>query len=358
MRLIQSTAEDIEAAAPDLVVTIDAPAFNMRVVKRLRERGYEGKIVHYVAPSVWAYNPERVQKVAKLYDHVLALLPFEPPYFAQASVGCTFVGHPVVEDKFRGKDVTFRTKHKIPPDVPLLAVMPGSRNGEIKRLMPVFIEAVKVLSQQVRKLHVVVLATDRLAHKVQDYCNAWKHIPNVIITDKQEKMHALAASNAALVKSGTGSLEVAMSGTPFVIAYKVHPLSAYILKKKIKVKYVNIINLVMDEPVIPELLQGACEPLELAVQLEKLMISPKVREKQQDKCKEALKRLGLGTKPTPSQKAANALLGLLGIKTVAAVVEEEAVEFSFDDHATEDLMNVSAANQIVLPDAQPTKKKN
>ncbi len=305
---IKEAAYEIERLKPDVVVTIDAPAFNFRVVERLRKDGYSGKIIHYVAPSVWAYKPERARRVAAVYDHVLALLPFEPPYFEKARVDCTYVGHPVVEEPFaEGAGAMFRAKHHIDHDVPVLCLMPGSRKGELKRHLPIFAETVRILSAQLRDLHCVVIATPQTSSTVLNATKDW-FTPTIIVAKEEDKIHAMAACNVALVKSGTSTLEAAMAELPMVVAYRANPISAYMLKKMIQVKYVSIINLIMKEEVIPELLQENCTPHKLALAVEKLYRGSHIQLEQHEKAQAALHQLGLMQDLAPSDKAAQKVL--------------------------------------------------
>lgn len=305
---IKEAAYEIERLKPDVVVTIDAPAFNFRVVERLRKAGYMGKIIHYVAPSVWAYKPERTKRMEAIYDHVLALLPFEPPYFEQDGVECTYVGHPVVEEPFsEGEGTMFRAKHNIDHDMPMLCLMPGSRKGELKRHLPIFAETVRILSAQLRDLHCVVIATPQTSSIVLNAIKDW-FTPTIVVAKEKDKIHAMAACNVALIKSGTSTLEAAMAKLPMVVAYRANSISAYMLKKMIQVDYVSIINLIMKEEVIPELLQENCTPHKLALAVEKLYRGSDLQYEQHEKAQAALHQLGLMQNPTPSEKAAQKVL--------------------------------------------------
>lgn len=255
-RLIARTVEFIEREKPDVLVTIDSPGFNFRVVKALRERGiHRPRFIHYVAPTVWAYKPERAKKTAALFDVLLVLLPFEPPYFEKEGLKTVFVGHAVTEDAY---DLTagaaFRKAHGIADDALLLCVMPGSRKGELTRLLPVFAEAARVLNQQ---LSIVIPATPYSAKLLERMKQDWPGAP-IIVTGEENKRAAMLASDLALAKSGTVTLEAAMAGLPMLTAYKVNPLSAWLLRRMITTKFVSLINILMEREVIPEYLQERC----------------------------------------------------------------------------------------------------
>lgn len=305
---ISQTVDDVLAVKPDVVITIDAPAFNFRVAKKLKGKGI--KLVHYVAPTVWAYKPERAKKIAGIYDHLLVLLPFEPPFFKKEGLSCDFVGHPVFEEKTGGDGRAFRRKNKILVKAPLLCVMPGSRKSEIKRLLPVFSDTMCILHRQLPDLQAVVLATTRFEEELINEFTGWA-VPTVVVSDKEQKKNAMAASNVALVKSGSGSLEPASAGVPMVIAYKVNPLSAWLLRRMIRVEYVNLVNLVLEMEAIPEFLQENCVAGKLAEKLKILLENKEEAEKQNELVKKALKKMGKGGRVSPSDKAAKAVLKLI-----------------------------------------------
>ncbi len=316
-RRINQTVEEIIQLQPDVVVTIDAPAFCNRVARKIRK--YEEansiaaenrlKLIHYVAPTVWAYKPKRAEKIAKIYDHLMVLLPFEPPYFERVGLPCTFIGHPIVEEDMAGGDGTeFRKQNNIATNAPVLALMPGSRSGELKRLLPIFADTVKILAGTIPELSVVILSTRRFEQKLQDETADWP-VKAIVVSDKTQKKHALAASDAALVKSGTGSLEVAIASVPMVVAYKVNGFSAWLLKRMIKVNYVNLANIILDKEVIPELLQEQCTAKNLSEKLQELLENKIARQSQLSQTTPALEQLS-HPDITPSIKAAQTVLQL------------------------------------------------
>ncbi len=363
---INNTIVDIESINPDVVITIDAPAFNFRIAQKLRERGFKGKLVHYVAPSVWAYKPERALKIKQWYDHVLALLPIEPPLFKEVGLGCTFVGHPIVEESFaEGDDNRFRAKFKVAADATVIAIYPGSRKGELKRHLPVVSETVKLLFKQIRNAHFVIIANPESASTIQNELKHWNFIKATVVTESLDKKDALTAAKLAMVKSGTSTMEVALAGVPMVVFYKVNPISAYMLKRMIRVEYVSLINILAKEMILPEFLQGACNANAIALELEKLSRSLPAQEKQYQRGLDILNQLGYKKEPTPSQRAALAVMDLL--KIAHAPVEEKNLHqstagkdsgFSGDHKKIEALLgmgdDMSAANMIQLPDARPT----
>lgn len=307
---LNQTVEAIHKHKPSIVVTIDSPGFNFRLAKKLQGSGIP--LVHYVAPTVWAYKPERAQKVADLYDHLLVILPFEKPYFDKVNVPTTYVGHPIVEDALSTPEQAeaFKERHAIESKRKVICALPGSRHTEIKRLLPIFGKTFEALQHEAYKIHVVIPTVDTVAHKVQQETALWR-VPVTVVNSVQEKQDAFAASDIALVKSGTGALEISMAGLPCVVTYKINPLSYWYIKRFVTVKYANLVNLILDEEAIPELIQDQCTPYQLSSQINALLTDETTQRTQLDKCQQALNRLGSHDDQTPSDKAAKVLLSLI-----------------------------------------------
>ena len=309
MGRIKQTVQEIVQTKPDVIVTIDAPDFCFRVAKKIKKLNPHIPIVHYVAPSVWAWRPGRAKKIAKFVDHLLCLLPFEPKYFTDVGMNATFVGHPVIESKIGGGDgEDFRKRHSISEFAPLLMVLPGSRAGEISRLLPVFGEAVGLLKHTYPQVETVVVTLSVTHDKVSSVAKSWS--VKTTIVGEDEKSDAFAASDVALAASGTVALELAMAELPSVIAYKMAPLTAFLAKRLIKAKFANIVNLVLDRPAIPELLLENCNPDKLAAEISELFDSQNARANQRKAYSEAMAMLGLGT-ISPGNRSADVVLGLI-----------------------------------------------
>lgn len=306
---INFTAEDIASRQPDLIVTIDSPGFNFRVVEKLRKENFPAKFVHYVAPTVWAYKPERAGRCALLFDHLLALLPFEPPYFEKAGLPCTFVGHPVVAEVAAGDGKTFRDKYKIAAETTLFCLLPGSRKSEIKRHMPIFAGAITLLASRYPDLAIAVAVPKHILPLIAPY---FDNCPfrAVVTADDEDKKNAIAASNIAITKSGTVALEVAAAGTPMIISYRVNPISAWMLRRLATTKYVNLINILLQKEAVPELLQELCTPAAIAAAAFQLLDSSSRRQQQKEYCRSALSQL-LPASGTPSEMAASVITKLL-----------------------------------------------
>lgn len=254
--LLRATERDILARRPDVVVTIDSPGFTLRLLARLRTSGL--KRIHYVAPQVWAWRESRVRKYPGLWDRLLCLLPFEPAFFAGHGIAASFVGHPAVEARVdQGDAATFRARHAIAPDAPILLLLPGSRRSEVSRLLPIFGEVAQHLTARHPRLVTVVPVASAVARSVLAGTQDWPTRP-VIVTDLADKIDAFAAATAALTKSGTSTLELALAGVPMVVAYRLNPITAFVVWATVKVKYASIVNLLLDRFLAPEFIQGDC----------------------------------------------------------------------------------------------------
>jgi len=308
LRRIAETEAAVRALRPDVVVTIDSPGFSFRVAKRLAGSGIP--LVHYVAPSVWAWRPGRAREIAGFLDHLMALLPFEPPYFEAEGLACTFVGHPVLDGGAGdGDGPAFRRRHGIGDGAPLLCLLPGSRQGEVSRLMPVFAEAVGLLAKGRPDLEIVIPSVAGLVDFIGTAAGTWP-VRTRVVTGDAEKFDAFAAADVALAASGTIALELAMARTPAVIAYRMHPLTGWLARRLVRVDCVSLVNLVLDRSVMPELLLGDCRADRLADAVTLLLDDPKARDAQAAGAAEALAALGLDG-AAPSRRAADVVLGVI-----------------------------------------------
>jgi lipid-A-disaccharide synthase len=309
LRRLNATVRAARELQPDLVLTVDSPAFSLRLGERIRGTGITR--VHYVAPQLWAWNPRRGRRLARQVDHLLALFPFEPEFFAPFGVPCRFVGHPIVEYGVAGGDgKAFRERHTIPAGTTVVAVLPGSREGEIQRLLPVFGDVVARLAGQRQDLVAVVCSVDSQAAGIARATADWA-VPAIQVSGQAEKYHAFAACNAAVTKSGTITLELALAGVPMVVAHKVSGFTALVARRLLNVSNVSLVNLLAGERLVPELLQEKCRAEDIAAEIEKLLDDSAARQAQLSGFARAVAGLG-GTTPPPSERAARAVLELLG----------------------------------------------
>src|SRR3972149_951381 len=276
---IAATALAVVAAKPDVLVIIDSPEFTHRVARKVRAHAPAIPIVDYVCPSVGAGPSGRPRAMRAYVDHVLALLPFEPA--AMQRLGgppCTFVGHPLSERVAALRPNTEEARRRL-SDPPLLLVLPGSRAGEIRRMAAVFGEAVALLAERVGALEVVVPSVPRLAEAVGAATASWR-VPARIVTEGAAKDAAFRNARAALSKSGTSTLELAVAGVPMVAAYKVSLLEELIGRTFIRVQSYILANLVLGENVVPEFMQRSCPAEALAEALLPLLGETPERRRQ------------------------------------------------------------------------------
>ncbi|WP_337875703.1 lipid-A-disaccharide synthase [Elioraea sp.] len=306
-RRLAETEADVLARRPAALVTIDAPSFTLRLAARVRPKGV--RVIHYVAPQVWAWRQGRVRRIARRIDRLLALLPFEPPFFEAAGIPTSFVGHPVLESGAdRGNAARFRTTHGIAPETRLLAVMPGSRGGELARHLPVFARAAALLRDRLGTLALAVPTLPRLADAVR--AAPWPVAP-IVTADETGKHDAWAAAAAALAKSGTTSLELAVAGVPQVVAYRVNPITAAIVRRLVTVSHASLVNLLAGEEVVPERLQEQCTPERLAAALLPLLTATDAAAAQRAAFVRVLGQLRPPGGLAPSEAAAEAVLAEL-----------------------------------------------
>ena len=309
-RRIVTTADAVVAAKPDVLVIIDSPEFTHRVARRVRARAPKIPIVDYVCPSVWAWRPGRARAMRAYVDHVLALLPFEPA--AMRRLGgppCTFVGHPLGEHVASVRPNAEEARRRL-SDPPLLLVLPGSRTGEIRRMADVFGECVARVAEQVGALEVVVPAVPRLAEALRAAIASWR-VPARIVTEGTAKDEAFRTARAALAKSGTSTLELALAGVPMVAAYKVPLLEEVVARQLITIQNIILANLVMGENVVPQILQRDCTPERLAAALVLLLRDTPERRRQIEAFGRLDTIMEIG-RTAPSDRAAAVVLDCAG----------------------------------------------
>lgn len=292
----------------DIAVFVDGWSFSRLCAKRIRQRSPSTKIVKLAAPQVWASRPQRTEFVKDHFDLVLTLLPFEPPLFEAVGVESHFVGNPNFDHVCRAprSGSKFRARHDIGAD-PVLCLLPGSRKGEVTRLLDIFGDAVARVAADVRGLRPVIPAAPAVRSLISERAARWPVVP--LIVGPEEKFDAFDAADAALAASGTVTTELAITSTPMVVAYRVDPLTAFWARRVLVTQFVSIMNVMAGEMVIPERLQADCTPEQLAADAIRLLTDEKTRTQQLG----AFRRLlpGLLGKSNPSEEAANRIASLL-----------------------------------------------
>ncbi len=297
IKRINQTAEKINQERPDCVVTIDSPDFCFRVVKKISG---DFKKVHLIAPSVWAYREGRAKKISKLYDLLLCILPFEPPYFEKHGLKTVFIGHPLLENSSTsGWQKTSKS------DL-LVALTPGSRSSEVKKIFPEFIGSINLLAPKFPNLRVAIPVVDKTRDLVAQMALNLK-VPYSFYEQSQKKEMFLEV-DFALTKSGTNTLEFSLHRIPIIVAYKINWLSYFVAKALIKIKFANLLNLIVNREIIPEMLQLNCDSQRIAKVLENMIDDKNIAQKQIDETQAALKLMGLGSLDNPSQKAAKEII--------------------------------------------------
>jgi len=305
---LRQTALDIATRSPDAVVTIDSPGFALRLLRKIRPLGIPR--IHYVAPQAWAWRESRVRSFPGLWEKLLCLLPFEPAFFARHGLAATFVGHPVVESGAdRGNAARFHADHGIADGADIVVLMPGSRGNEAPRLLPVFGATIERLARRFPGIVPVVPVSAPVSEIVHRAVHSWPIRP-IVVSAPEAKYDAYAAARAALTKSGTSTLELALAGLPMAVTYRVNPITAAIARRVIRVPHVAMVNLLAGAPLVPELLQEACNPTELDAIVTRLIREPAAASAQKAGFPAVLARLR-SPEESPSAAAAREVLKTL-----------------------------------------------
>ena len=313
-RRLDQTVAEVLAWKPDILVTIDSPDFCLRVARAVRAADPSIRTCHYVAPSVWAWRPGRAKKMAAYIDHVLALLPFEPPYMQAEGMACDFVGHPVAaQAAVTSKQIAqFQADFGLDPARRSLVVLPGSRASEIKRLLPIFC---KVVAQPCfAEFQLIFPTLPHLEPLLRAEIDALAQ-DTVLVTGAgltaadtaEQRLVAYGAATAALAASGTVSLELAAAGTPMVIAYDMGFISRLVIGAMLKIDTVTLVNLVSETRAVPEFIGKDCKAERIAPALQQILDAP---DAQAQAIKTTMTRLGKGDPELPYCAARAVLRGL------------------------------------------------
>jgi len=243
LKLINLTVADILEKKPDALITIDSPGFNLRVAKKVKKLAPNIKLIHYVAPTVWAYKERRAEKFAKIYHILLLLLPFEKPYFDRVGLKSYFVGHPIWENEMWDEENIANNKKQN-----IISFMLGSRVGEVKRHLKIFKPLYAKLKEAYPNFEYYLLATENTK-------NMFAGLDIEVVVDEAKKMEVISNSKLSIVKSGTGTLEFVKAKTPIIVFYKANKISVFIVRLSLKIKFANLINITLNKMLIPEFIQ-------------------------------------------------------------------------------------------------------
>ena len=296
---INKTVDEIIKFNPDILFSVDSPDFTLRVAEKVKNINHNIKIIHYVAPQVWVWRKNRVKKIKKFIDHILLLFNFEKKYFDEENIKNTFVGHPLIEKK---DNIITSLDNLISKDKKIISLFPGSRKSETSVLLPILLNFIKLMNKKKLDHLFVFHATDEnkefIINKVKK-----TNLDNIdIISDEDIKDQVLSNSIFAVSKSGTISLQISSANIPSIIIYKLGFINFMIFKLLVNVRFANIINIINDKEVIPELLQKECNAEEIYKTVTYFLKNPELIEKQLVDCKKTLE--GIKSKSSSSSEAA------------------------------------------------------
>ena len=285
---INKTVEEIIKFNPDVLFTVDSPDFTLRVAERVKKINNNIKTIHYVAPQIWIWREGRVKKFKKFIDHILLLFDFEKKYFDKENILNTFVGHPLLEQK---KKTKIELSSLINKDKKVVSIFAGSRNSEINVLLPILCDFIKLMNKKFNDYIFFFHSTDENKELIVNFLKDNSSVNSQVISDENIKSQILSNSVFAVAKSGTVSLEICNANKPSIIIYKINMINYWIMKFLIKVKFVNIINIINNKEVIPELLQGECNANEIYNSVIYLLKNPDVMQKQVEACKKTIEEI-------------------------------------------------------------------
>jgi len=303
---IHKTVEEVIKFNPDILFSVDSPDFTLRVAKRVKKLNNNIKTVHYVGPQVWVWREGRVKKFKKYIDHILLLFNFEKKYFDKENILNTFVGHPLLEQNKKPK---IDLSSLITRNKKIISIFAGSRNSETNVLLPILGNFIKMMNEKFNDYIFIFHATNENKNSITDFIKVNNIDNSQVISDDNVKSQILSISVFAIVKSGTVSLEVCNADIPSIIIYKINMINYFIMKLLVKVKFVNIINIINNEEVIPELLQGECNAKEIYNSVVYFLKNPELMKKQIEQFRSTLKELK--SKDTSSENAAKVIINYL-----------------------------------------------
>jgi lipid-A-disaccharide synthase len=285
---INKTVKVILEFKPDILFTVDSPDFTLRVAERVKSINPNIKTVHYVAPQVWVWREGRVKKIKKFIDHILLLFSFEKPYFDKEQVSCEFVGHPLLENK---KDDKIDINQFVGKNKALISIFAGSRISEINILMPILLNFIKLMEKKHNDITFIFHSTREHNELIQSYIKNIGLTNCEVISDDKIKTHLLKKSIFAVAKSGTVSLEICNAKIPSIILYKMNIINFLIIKMLVKIKFANVINIIANEEIIPELLQSDCNSKNIYKVVNEFLDSPLKLQEQVKKTQFILSKL-------------------------------------------------------------------
>jgi lipid-A-disaccharide synthase len=303
---INKTVEEIVKFNPDILLSVDSPDFTLRVAERVKKINNNIKTIHYVAPQVWVWRKNRVKKIKKFIDHILLLFEFEKKYFDEENIKNTFVGHPLIERNQSNKTLIENILHK---NKKIISLFPGSRNSEINVLLPILLDFVRLMNQKHNAYFFYIHATEENKNLILQQIKNFNFDNIDVVSDENIKSKVLSKSIFAVAKSGTVSLQICNFNVPSIIIYKLSFINFMIFKLLVNVKFANIINIINDREVIPELLQKECNPNEIYRSVIYFLKNPDLAKNQIIDCSKTLD--GIRSKTSSAGEACSILIKYL-----------------------------------------------
>ena len=303
---INKTVEEIVKFNPDILLSVDSPDFTLRVAEKVKKINSKIKTIHYVAPQVWVWRKNRVKKIKKFIDHILLLFEFEKKYFDEENINNTFVGHPLIEINQNSKTII---DNILPKDKKIISVFPGSRNSETNVLLPILMDFIKLMNKKHNEYFFYIHATEENKSLILEHVKKYNFDNIDIVSDENIKSDILSKSIFAVSKSGTVSLQICNFNVPSIIIYKLSFINFMIFKMLVNVKFANIINIINNREVIPELLQKECNADEIYRSVIYLLKNPELMKKQVSECSLTLE--GIRSKTSSAGESSSILIKYL-----------------------------------------------
>jgi len=297
---INFTVEEVIKFNPDILFSVDSPDFTLRVAEKVKKINNNIKTIHYVAPQVWIWRKNRVKKIKKFIDHILLLFNFEKKYFDEENIKNTFVGHPLLETKESAKTII---DNLLPKDKKIISLFPGSRKSETLILLPILIKFIQLVNDHHKDFSFYFHVTEENKSSILNIISE-NNLPNVdVISDENIKLNILSKSVFAVSKSGTVSLQISNANIPSIIIYKLNPINFFLFKLLANVKFANIINIINNREVIPELLQKECNAEEIYKTVIYFLNHPELIKKQLIECNKTLEGIKSNTSSSDQSTA-------------------------------------------------------
>ena len=303
---INKTVEEIVKFNPDILLSVDSPDFTLRVAEKVKKINSNIKTIHYVAPQVWVWRKNRVKKIKKFIDHILLLFEFEKKYFDEENINNTFVGHPLIEINQNNKTII---DNVLPKNKKIISIFPGSRNSETNVLLPILLDFIKLMNNKHKEYFFYIHATEENKSLILEHVKKYNFDNIDIVSEENIKSEILSKSIFAVSKSGTVSLQICNFNVPSIIIYKLSFINFMIFKMLVNVKFANIINIINNREVIPELLQKECNADEIYRSVIYFLKNPELMKKQVSECSKTLE--GIRSKTSSAGEASSILIKYL-----------------------------------------------